>query len=111
MRLEFISNYAKKDHTFTEPPPMEPKDLLFARRLRSAALKEARIAAGYQKEIFAHKIGITRQTIDRIESSRGSWTADTEIIYLHALGLAGFSPVYGLENGKKIVVGMATVPL
>lgn len=90
---------------------MDPKELLFVRRLRSAAMKEAREKAGFQKEIFANKIGLTRQTIDRMESSRGSWNADTEIIYLHALGLAGFTPIYGEENGKKVVVRMATIPL
>lgn len=90
---------------------MDPKDLLFARKLRSVALKEARQGAGIHKETMARKCGITRATIDRIESSRASWTADTEIIYLHALGLAGFSPVYGEENGKRVVIRMATIPL
>lgn len=89
---------------------MHIPDHLKPRKLRSNALKEAREKAGVTKMELSAKSNITRKTIDRIESSRGSWNVDTEIMYMQALGLLAFQPVYGEEGGKMVVVKMAMIP-
>lgn len=102
---------AEKNRTFDQPLIMSPTDLQFFRKLRSNALKEAREKAGFTKPGFSTKTGLTRETLDRIENGRGSWNADTEIIYLYNLGLVGFQPIFREENGQRTIVAMAPVPL
>lgn len=80
------------------------------RKLRADALKTARQDKKMEKTTLSEATGITRKTIDRIESARGSWTVDTEIIYMQALGLVAFQPVYGEEEGKTVVIKMVMVP-
>lgn len=83
---------------------------LKTRQLRAEALKEARKSQHIDKKTLSDRSGVSRFTIDRIESGRASWTVDTEIILMRTLGLVAFQPVYGEEAGKIVIVKMMLMP-
>lgn len=93
-----------------QPIIMHPIDLLKARKLRAEALKTARTEAGINKNTMATNMGISRRTLDNIENNHLFWGVDVEIMYLHHLGMASFQPVYGEENGKRVVTKMVLIP-
>lgn len=88
---------------------LTPTQLNDDRRLRAQAIKEARVKGKISKLDLANQSGISRQTIDRVERG-GTWGVDVEIILLAQLGMAYFKPIYGEENGKKVVTKMVLVP-
>lgn len=64
---------------------MTPSQLLFERKKRGEALMFTRKKLGLSKLALANKSGLSRPTINRIENGTGSWSIETEIIYVNAL--------------------------
>lgn len=89
---------------------IDPTELLALRNLRSTAMRVARDQAGIDKPEMQRRTGLSRMTIDSIEKNRSGWGVDVEIIYLHALQLVTFEPVWGEENGKAVIIRMVLVP-
>lgn len=66
---------------------MSPAELEQMRKKRGLALSIARRGLKVTKAAFSKKTGLSRPTIDRIENGAGSWTIETELIYLSGLKL------------------------
>jgi DNA-binding XRE family transcriptional regulator len=64
---------------------MTPTELIAARKKRAEVLRARRINARISKAIFSKQTGLSRTTIDIIESGQKPWNIDSEIIYMHAL--------------------------
>jgi transcriptional regulator with XRE-family HTH domain len=64
---------------------MTPADLSTARQRRGQKLKDGRLRLGLNKKQFSEKTGLTRVTINKIENGTGSWSIDSELIYLNYL--------------------------
>jgi DNA-binding XRE family transcriptional regulator len=64
---------------------MTTGEIQLLRQLKSAEIKQHRMAAGICKSELARQTGLCRQTIDVIERGERAWTVDTEIIYLQGI--------------------------
>ena len=64
---------------------MKPEELTKERKIRGMALRAQRLARKFNKMQFARKAGLSRFTINRIESGSESWTINSDILYLNAL--------------------------
>lgn len=66
---------------------MSPIELSTLRKKRAAALLFTRKKLKITKLKLSQQTGLSRPTIDRIESGEYSWSIDTEMIYLSGLNL------------------------
>jgi len=66
---------------------MSPIELSDLRKKRASALLFARKRLRITKLKLSQVTGLSRPTIDRIESGEYSWSIDTEMIYLSGLKL------------------------
>ena len=66
---------------------MSPIELSTLRKKRAAALLFTRKKLKITKLKLSQQTGLSRPTIDRIESGEYSWSIDTEMIYLSGLHL------------------------
>jgi DNA-binding XRE family transcriptional regulator len=64
---------------------MTPSEILLLRKIKSAEIKQSRIAANICKVRLAKESGLSRPTIDRIENGEEPWSVDSEILYVDAV--------------------------
>lgn len=64
---------------------MTPSELFLSRKARAKRLKELRLKKGITKANLIAITGLTRRTIDRVESGEYDFSTDTETLYLSGL--------------------------